>query len=76
MPVRLIGIFIAILVFATIYAKGYQGGRDAVGGAAGAFVGVNSGTIQISGKLALELAASALIEWTMVGVVVGLLHKA
>ena len=42
---------------------------------AGAFVAVNYGTIHISGKLALEPAVSAPIEWTMVGVVVGAVCK-
>jgi hypothetical protein len=42
---------------------------------AGAFAAVNYGTIQISGKLALELAGSALVEWTLVGVVVGLIYE-
>jgi hypothetical protein len=81
----LAGIFIAILVFAIVYANAYKGGRGLVAGArlgllfgvfiAGAFVAVNYGTINISGKLALELAISALIEWTMVGVLVGLVYK-
>ena len=43
---------------------------------AGAFVGVNFATINISTKLAIELAVSELIEWTLVGTVVGLLYKA
>jgi hypothetical protein len=42
---------------------------------AGAFVAVNYGTIQISGKLALELAARAPIEWTVAGIVVGVIYK-
>jgi hypothetical protein len=42
---------------------------------AGAFVGVNYATINIGGKLALELAISELIEWTLVGIVVGLIYK-
>ena len=42
---------------------------------AGAFVAVNYGTINISGRLALELAASALIEWTVVDIVTGLVYK-
>jgi hypothetical protein len=85
MPLGLTGIFIAILVFATIYAKGCERGHDAGEGArlgvlfgmfmAGAFVAVNYATIIIGGKLALELAASELIEWTLVGVVVGLVYK-
>jgi hypothetical protein len=43
---------------------------------AGAFAAVNYGTINISAKLALELATSELVEWTVVGVVIGLVYKA
>jgi hypothetical protein len=85
MPFGLAGIFTAILVFATIYAKICADKGNAGAGArlgllfgifmAGAFARVNYGTIQISGKLALELAASELIEWTLVGIVVGLVYK-
>jgi len=81
----LAGIFVAILVFATIYANSYKGGRGLIAGArlgllfgifiAGAFVAVNYGTINISGKLALELAISALIEWIMVGILVGIVYR-
>jgi hypothetical protein len=42
---------------------------------AGAFVGVNYGTINISGRLATELAASALLEWLLVGITVGLVYR-
>lgn len=81
----LAGIFLAILVFTTIYASSYKGGRGLVNGArlglsfglftVDAFVSVNYGTININGKLALELAISALIEWTMVCVVIGILYR-
>src|SRR5262249_55915888 len=85
MPFGLGGIFTAILVFATIYAR-ICGVKSDVGEGArlgllfgifmvGAFVGVNYGTIQISRKLALELAVSELIEWTLVGIVVGLIYQ-
>ena len=85
MPFGLAGIFMAILVFAMIYAI-TSAGKGSVGEGArlgllfgifmvGAFVGVNYGTIQISGKFALELALSELIEWTLVGIVVGLVYK-
>jgi hypothetical protein len=82
-PFGLAGIFVAILVFATVFAKGNEHGAGA--GArlgflfgifmAGAFAAVNYGTLHVSGKLALEIAASELIEWTLVGIVVGLLYK-
>jgi hypothetical protein len=84
MPFGLAGIFTAILVFATIYARLCAGIGDVGIGArlgllfgifmAGAFVGVNYATIQISGKLAPELALSELIEWALVGIVVGLVY--
>jgi hypothetical protein len=38
-------------------------------------VAVNYGTIKIIGKLALELAASALLEWALVGIIVGMIYK-
>jgi hypothetical protein len=85
MPFGLAGLFIAILVFATIYAKVHERDTGAGEGArlgllfgifmAGAFVAVNYATIEIGGKLALELAGSELIEWTLVGATVGLVYK-
>jgi len=85
MLIGLTGIFVAILVFAVMYAKLHNGGSGAIEGArlgllfgifmVGAFVAVNYGTINIGGKLALELAISAPIEWTLVGIVVGLVYK-
>jgi hypothetical protein len=72
-------------LFATIYAKGCERAHGVGEGArlgllfgifmAGAFAAVNYGTINISGKLALELAGSALVEWTLVGIVVGMIYK-
>ena len=83
-PFGLAGIF-AAMVFAAIYAKGYERDFGPVAGArlgllfgifmAGAFAAVNYGTLHISGKLALEVGASELVEWTLVGGVVGVLYK-
>jgi hypothetical protein len=85
MLVGLAGIFVAILVFVTIFARASQGRAGVAEGArlgllfgvfmAGAFAAVNFGTINISAKLALEIAGSELVEWTMVGVVVGLIYR-
>jgi hypothetical protein len=82
-PIGLAGIFVAILVFATIYAKENRHGAGA--GArmgllfgifmAGAFAAVNYGTLHIGGKLALEIGTSELIEWTLAGIVIGLIYK-
>jgi hypothetical protein len=76
---------VAILVFTVVYASSYKDGGRVANGArlglcfgvfmTGAFVAVNYGPIKISGKLASELAISALIEWTMVGVVVGMIYR-
>jgi hypothetical protein len=84
MPIGLMGLLVAMVVFATIYAKGGERARGVGEGArlgllfgifmAGAFAAVNYGTINISRKLALELAG-ALVEWTLVGIVVGLVYK-
>jgi len=84
-PFALAGLFVAILVFATIYARLYAPGFGTADGARlgllfgvfmiGAFVAVNYATIHISGKLAAELAASELLEWTLVGAVVGRLYS-
>jgi fucose permease len=84
MPFGLAGLFLAILVFATIYAKNCDRARGVAAGALGllfglfmigAFVAVNYATINISTKLALELAASEPTEWTLVGIVVSLVYK-
>ena len=84
-PFALIGLFAAILVFTIVYGKICGRERSAGQGArmgllfgvfmVGAFVAVNYATLHISGKLALELAVSELIEWTLVGIVVGLVYK-
>lgn len=85
MPFGLVGLFLAILMLATVYAKNYTNAHGARAGAllgllfgifmVGAFVAVNYATIHISGKLALELEASEPIEWTLAGIVVGLIYK-
>jgi len=84
MPFGLAGLFVAILVFAVIYAKTYTGGGPLAGARlgllfgvfmAGAFVAVNYATIYITSRLARELAISELLEWTIVGVVVGLIYR-
>jgi hypothetical protein len=85
MPFVLAGLLVAILVFAAIYAKDYDHAHGVGAGArlgllfgifmAGALVAVTYATINISGKLASELAASELFEWTLVGVVVALVYR-
>ncbi len=45
---------------------GFHGGRVAA---------VNYATVNISGKLAPEIAISEPIEWTLVGIMVGLIYR-
>jgi hypothetical protein len=84
MPFGLAGLFVAITVFATIYAKSHRTAGARSGATlgllfgifmAGAFVAVNYATLNISGRLASESAASELVEWTLVGTVVGLIYR-
>jgi hypothetical protein len=85
MPIGLLCTLIATLVLAMMYAKGYEGGSGAAEGirfgvlvgifVVCTFVGPNYVTLNIGRKLALELAASALVQWIIVCVVIGLIYK-
>jgi magnesium-transporting ATPase (P-type) len=84
MPFALAGLFVAIIVFAAIYAKNCRTAGARSGASlgflfgifmAGAFVAFNYSTLNISGKLASELAISELFEWTLVGTVVGSIYR-
>jgi hypothetical protein len=85
MPVLTAGIFIGALVAAYIYAKGYEGGSGAgeglrFGVALGAFVGgystlVNWAVLNIGRTLALSMVAVAFVEWTVIGLIIGLVYK-
>jgi hypothetical protein len=85
MPLGFACTLIATLVIAVMYAKGYEGGSGLLEGArfgllvgifvVCTFVGVNYVTLNIGRKLAVELAASALVQWTIVCVVIGLIYK-
>ncbi len=76
---------IATFVAAMIYAKGHEGGSGIAGGARFGvlvgifvmctFVGPNYVTLNIGRKLAIELAVSALVQWTIVCAVIGLIYK-
>jgi hypothetical protein len=85
MPLGLACTLIATFVIAMMYAKGYEGGSGAAEGArfgllvaifvVCTFVGVNYVTLNIGGKLALELAASNFVGWIIVCIVIGLIYK-
>ncbi len=85
MPLGLVCTLIASFVITTLFAKGYGLGFGAAGGAVFGvavglfvvctFVGANYVTLNIGRKLAVELALSALVQWTIVCLVIGLIYK-
>jgi hypothetical protein len=85
MPYLFVGIFIAMVAAAYIYAKGYEGGSGVAEGArfgvlmgifvATAFAGVNYATLNIGRRHSLVMAAAAFVEWTLIGIVIGLVYK-
>jgi hypothetical protein len=85
MPFGFAGIFLGLIILSVIYAKCYEGGSGLVEGArfgiligifVGAyFVGTNHTTLNIGPRLAAVQAAGALVEWTLVGIVIGLAYK-
>ena len=75
----------AIIVLVLMYAKGYEGGRGAGEGARfGLLIGIfaacthiadNYVVLQIGGLLAAKMALASLGEWTLVGLVIGLVYR-
>jgi hypothetical protein len=89
MPIGLVATFLAILVVAIIFAMMHQGGSATTEGARlGVLVGVLIGIFVVCGfvlhnyvnlniglKLALMQAAAYFVQWTIVGIVIGLIYK-
>ena len=85
MPLGFAGILIGLIILSVIYAKGYEGGSGLAEGArfgiligisvVAYFVGTNYTTLNIGPRLAAVQAVGALIEWTLVGIVIGLVYK-
>jgi hypothetical protein len=85
MPAGMAAMLIAILVLAVLYAMVYQGGSGAAEGARfGALIGLfvvcafvmhNYMLLNIGLTLTLMQAASYFIQWTVVGIAIGLLYK-
>jgi hypothetical protein len=86
MPFLFGGIFLAMIAASIIYAKGYEGGSGVTEGVrCGALIGVlavgYSVIVQyamsnIGRKLAVSMAAAALAEWVLAGIVIGLVYRA
>jgi hypothetical protein len=85
LPLMFVGLFVAIVVATMMYAKGYEGGSGAAEGLRfglmlGLFVffafgGVNYGVLNIGRRLALYAGVAGFIEWTLIGLVIGLVYK-
>ena len=84
MPIGLVATFIGILVVAIIFAIIHQGGSGIGGGARlGVLIGIfavcnvlhNYVNLNIGLKLALGQAAAYFVQWTIVGIVIGLIYK-
>jgi hypothetical protein len=84
MPIGLVATFIAILVVAIIFAMIHRGGSGITEGARlGVLIGIfavcnvlhNYVNLNIGLKLALGQAAAYFLQWTIVGLVIGLIYK-
>jgi hypothetical protein len=85
MPIGIVATFIVILVAAIIFAMIHQGGSGATEGARfGVLIGIfvvcafvlhNYVNLNIGLKLALGQAVTYFLQWTIVGIVIGLIYK-
>jgi hypothetical protein len=84
MPIGIVATFIAILVVAIIFAMIHQGESGPTEGARlGVLIGIfavcsvlhNYMNLNIGLKLALGQAAAYFVQWTIVGIVIGLIYK-
>jgi hypothetical protein len=84
-PIGIVSTFLAILVLAWIYAKGYEGGAGLAEGTRFGFlvglftvfavVGDEYVTLNIGRELALAMAVGRLFGWIIVGMAIGLVYK-
>ncbi len=85
MPIGFVATFLSILVAAIIFARIHQGGSGTMEGARfGVLIGLfvvcafvlhNYVNLNIGLKLALMQAAAYFVQWTIVGIVIGLIYK-
>jgi hypothetical protein len=89
MPAGMAAMFVSMLALAVIYAMLYQGGSSiadaarlgAIFGvlirvfAVGSFVVHNYVNLNIGLKLTLQQAAAYFVEWTVTGIVIGLIYR-
>jgi hypothetical protein len=85
MPLGMVAMLVSILTLAVLYAMLYKGGSGLVEGArfgaligvfaVGAFVVHNYVNLNVGPKLMLQQAAAYFLEWTVTGIVIGLIYK-
>ena len=85
MPIGFVASFVAILIVAIIFAMIHQGGSGTTEGARlGVLIGIfvvcafvlhNYVNLNIGLKLALGQAVAYFFQWTIVGIVIGLIYK-
>ena len=85
MPIGLVATFMAILVVAIIFAMIHPGGSGTMEGARfGILIGIfvvcafvlhNYVNLNIGLKLALGQAVAYFVQWTIIGIVIGLIYK-
>jgi len=84
MPIGFVASFIAIVVVTIIFAMIYQGGSGTMEGARlGVLIGIfavcnvlhNYANLNFGLRLALGQAAAYFVQWTIVGIVIGLIYK-
>ena len=85
MPIGLVATLIAILVVAIFFAMIHQGGSGTTEGARfGVLIGIfvvcafvlhNYVNLNIGLKLALGQAVAYFVQWTIIGIVIGLIYK-
>jgi hypothetical protein len=85
MPLGMAGMFLAMVALTVIYAMLYQGGSGLVEGAGfgalvglfaiGSFVFHNHVNLNIGWKLTLQQSVAYLVEWILVGMVLGLIYR-
>jgi uncharacterized protein DUF1761 len=85
MPIGIVATFLAILVVAIIFAMMHQGRSGTTEGARfGVLIGIfvvcafvlhNYVNLNIGLKLALGQAVAYFVQWTIIGIVIGLIYK-
>ena len=85
MPFGMLAMFVALAAIAMLYAMAYSGGPGVVEGARfGALIGVfavgsfvvhNYVNLNIGLKLTVQQSIAYFVQWTIVGIVIGLVYR-